>query len=193
MPKVCLCLPYRRLTRLVLMLLAVSSFAACAPAISKQYREQADQSLSFPVLAADPSAYKGKTVIMGGVIAQTTTRTGETELEIVQKPLDSANMPETTDKSEGRFLVIVDRFLDPLIYKKDRKITVAGEVVGSEVRKLDNLDYTYPVIRSQEIKLWPQTRSGVPVFLGIGVGGGYGWGGPYGYGGWGPGPYLRVR
>ena len=193
MPKVCLCLPYRRLTRLVLMLLAVSSFAACAPAISKQYREQADQSLSFPVLAADPSAYKGKTVIMGGVIAQTTTRTGETELEIVQKPLDSANMPETTDKSEGRFLVIVDRFLDPLIYKKDRKITVAGEVVGSEVRKLDNLDYTYPVIRSQEIKLWPQTRSGVPVFLGIGVGGGYGWGGPYGYGGWGPGPFLRVR
>ncbi len=55
MPNVCLCLPYRRVTRLVLVLLAVSSFAACAPAISKQYREQADQSLSFPVLAADPS------------------------------------------------------------------------------------------------------------------------------------------
>jgi outer membrane lipoprotein len=184
-------LPSRRLTRLVLMLFALSSFAACAPAISKQYRQQADQSLSFPVLAADPNAYQGKTVILGGVIAQTTTRTGETELEIVQKPLDSANMPETTDKSEGRFLVIVDRFLDPLIYKKDRKITVAGEVVGSEVRKLDNLDYTYPVIKSQEIKLWPQTRSGAPVFLGIGVGGG--WGGPYGYWGWGPGPYLRYR
>ncbi len=89
---------------------SIHHLAACAPAISKQYREQADQSLSFPVLAADPDAYKGKTVILGGVIAQTTTRTGETELEIVQKPLDSANMPETTDKSEGRFLVIVDRF-----------------------------------------------------------------------------------
>jgi outer membrane lipoprotein len=184
-------LPYRRVTRFAAVLLALSCLSACAPAISKQYREQADQSLSFPVLAADPNAYQGKTVILGGVIAQTTTRTGETELEIVQKPLDSANMPETTDKSEGRFLVIVDRFLDPLIYKKDRKITVAGEVVGSEVRKLDNLDYTYPVIKSQEIKLWPQTRSGAPVFLGIGVGGG--WGGPYGYWGWGPGPYLRYR
>ncbi len=70
---------------------------------------------------------------------------------------------------------------------------MAGEVVGSEVRKLDNLDYRYPVIKSQEIKLWPETRSGVPVFLGIGVGGGYGWGGPYGYWGWGPGPYFRFR
>jgi outer membrane lipoprotein len=183
--------PYRLLTRCALLFLALSAFAACAPAISKQYRQQADQSLSFPVLAADPEAYKGKTVILGGVIAQTTTKTGETELEIVQKPLESDNIPETTDKSEGRFLVIVDRFLDPLIYKKDRKITVAGEVVGKEVRKLDNLDYTYPVIQSKEIKLWPQTRSGAPVFLGIGVGGG--WGGPYGYWGWAPGPYLRYR
>ena len=145
------------------------------------------------MLAADPDAYKEKKVILGGVIAQTTTRTGETELEIVQKPLDSANMPETTDRSEGRFLVIVDRFLDPLIYKKDRKITVAGEVVGSQVRKLDNLDYRYPVIKSQEIKLWPETKSRVPVFLGIGVGGGYGWGGPYGYWGYGPGPFFRCR
>lgn len=193
MPRFLPYLPYRSIIRFASVLLVLALISACAPAISKQYREQADQSLSFPVLAADPDAYKEKKVILGGVIAQTTTRTGETELEIVQKPLDSANMPETTDRSEGRFLVIVDRFLDPLIYKKDRKITVAGEVVGSEVRKLANLDYRYPVIKSQEIKLWPETKSRVPVFLGIGVGGGYGWGGPYGYWGYGPGPFFRVR
>ena len=161
--------------------------------MSKKVRQEADQSLSFPVLANDIDAYKGKIVILGGVIAQTTPKSGQTELEIVQKPLDSSNMPETTDKSEGRFLVITDSFLDPLIYKKDRKITVAGEVMGSEVRKLNELDYHYPVIKSQELKLWPQTKSGAPVFLGIGVGGGYGWGGPYGYWGWGPGPYYRCR
>jgi outer membrane lipoprotein len=172
------------------LFLLLTTFTACAPTISKQLRQQADQSLSFPVLAADPEAYKGKIVILGGVIAQTTTKSGQTELEIVQKNLDYFNEPETADKSEGRFLVITDRFLDPLIYKKDRKITVAGEVMGSEVRKLDELEYRYPVINSQEIKLWSETKSRVPVFLGIGVGGGYGWGGPYGYWGWGPGPYY---
>jgi outer membrane lipoprotein len=176
--------------RLGLLFLLFLALAACAPAISKQVRQEADPSLSFPVLSADPEAYKGKIVILGGVIAQTTAKTGQTELEIVQKPLDSANVPETTDKSEGRFLVIADHFLDPLIYKKDRKITVAGEVVGSEVRKLDELDYRYPVIKSLELKLWPP-KSSTPVYFG--VGGAVGWGGPYGYWGWGPRPYFYKR
>lgn len=168
------------------LILLLTTFAACAPSISKQIRQQADQSLSFPVLAADPDAYKGKIVILGGVIAQTTPKPGQTELEIVQKPLDYFNEPETTDRSEGRFLVIADRFLDPLIYKKDRKITVAGEVAGSEVRKLDELDYLYPVIKSQELKLWPQpTPTSWGIGGSIGWGPGYGWG-PYGYWGWGP-------
>jgi outer membrane lipoprotein len=192
MPRLLPHLPYDRLVvRFGLFLLVLSTLSACAPAMSKKVRQEADQSLSFAVLANDPEAYKGKIVIVGGVIAQTTPKSGQTELEIVQKPLESSNLPETTDRSEGRFLVITDSFLDPLIYKKDRKITVAGEVVGSEVRKLNELDYRYPVIKSQELKLWPQTKSGAPVILGIGVGGG--WGGPYGYWGWGPGPYYRCR
>ena len=150
----CLLCPWSEL-RLGLLFFSLLTLAACAPTISKQLRQQADASLSFPVLSADPEAYKGKIVILGGVIAQTTAKTGQTELEIVQKPLDSFNVPETTDTSQGRFLVLADQFLDPLIYKKDRKITVAGEVMGSEVRKLDELDYRYPVLKSLELKLWP--------------------------------------
>jgi outer membrane lipoprotein len=182
----------RPAVRLGFLLLLLTTLAACAPTISKQLQQQADQSLSFPVLAADPDAYKGKIVILGGVIAQTTTKPGQTELEIVQKNLDYFNEPETTDRSEGRFLVIADRFLDPLIYKKDRKITVAGVVTGSEVRKLNEMEYSYPVIKSQELKLWPQ-----PSPTSWGLGGSIGWGpcgfgwGPYGYWGWGPGsPYC---
>ncbi len=177
----------RPVVRLGLLFLLLLALPACTPAISKQYQQQAEQSLSLPVLSADPEAYKGKIVILGGVIAQTTAKTGQTELEIVQKPLDSSKVPENTDKSEGRFLVLADQFLDPLIYKKDRRITVAGEVVGSEVRKLDELDYRYPVLKSLELKLWPP-KSERPVYFGIG--GSIGWGGPYGYWGWGPWPYF---
>ncbi len=184
------CLPCPRTTlRVGLLSVLLLPLLACAPAVSKQVRQQADQSLSFPVLSADPDAYKGKIVILGGVIAQITTKPEQTELEIVQKNLDSSNEPETTDTSYGRFLVIADRFLDPLIYKKDRKITVAGEVTGSEVRKLDTLDYRYPVIKALELKLWspPGSRT-LPFFLGLGLG--YSYGGPHGYWGWGPGPYY---
>lgn len=192
MPLLLPCQNYFRLIfRCVLFFLVVAGLSACAPAMSKKIRQEADQSLSFPLLASDPDAYKGKIVILGGVIANTTAKTGQTELEIIQKPLDSANKPETTDRSDGRFLVVADSFLDPMIYKKDRKITVAGEVVGSEVRKVNELDYRYPVIKSQELKLWPENNKGVPVYFGIGVGGGY-WGGPYGYWGARPG-YFRCR
>jgi outer membrane lipoprotein len=185
----CLLCPWSKL-RLGLLFFLLLTLSACAPTISKQLRQQADAGLSFPVLAADPEAYQGKIVILGGVIAQTTAKTGQTELEIVQKPLDSFNVPETTDTSQGRFLVLAEQFLDPLIYKKDRKITVAGEVTGSEVRKLDELDYRYPVLKSLELKLWPP-RTSSPYYWG--VGGTIGWGGPYGYWGWGPRPYFYKR
>lgn len=59
-----------------------------------------------------------------------------------------------TDKSEGRYLVVVDRFLDPAIYRSGRDITVAGEVRGSEVRRLGEIDYRYPVIAASELYLW---------------------------------------
>jgi outer membrane lipoprotein len=179
----------RRALRISLLSLLLIALSACAPAISKQVRQQADQSLSFPILSADPEAYKGKIVILGGVIAQITTKPEQTELEIVQKNLDGSGEPETTDTSYGRFLVIADRFLDPLIYKKDRKITVAGEVTGSEVRKLDTLEYRYSVIKALELKLWPPPGSRTMPFI-LGLGMGYSFGGPYGYWGWGPGPYY---
>ncbi len=182
------CLP--TIGQISLLLFLTLALSACAPAMSKQYRQQADPTLSFPVLASDPDAYQGKIVILGGVIAQTTPKPGQTELEIVQKPLDYFNEPRLTDSSGGRFLVITDRFLDPLIYRQDRKITVAGEVTGSEVRKLDELDYRYPVIKSRELKLWPlQPWTASPFYWGLGYS--FGWGpGPYGYWGWGPGPYY---
>lgn len=167
----------------VMMLFLVSS---CAPVISKQLRQQVDKSLSFGLLSADPENYKGKIVILGGVIIQTTPKPGETKVEIVQKNLDFFNEPENEDKSDGRFLVRADGFLDPEIYKKDRKITVAGEVIGSETRKLDELDYRYPVVKAMEMKLWPKPRPMPPPYY---WGYPYYWG-PYYWGPWGTGPLL---
>lgn len=130
----------------------------CAPVISPEVMNRVEQGLTYGVLTADPEAYQGKMVLWGGVIAQATPKTGETELEIVQKNLTGNYRPEDGDVSLGRFLVIYPGFLDPDIYKADRQVTVAGEVKGSEVRKLGEADYRYPVITAQELYLWPQPR-----------------------------------
>ncbi|MGQ9920615.1 MAG: Slp family lipoprotein [Desulfobacca sp.] len=178
------CSGIHRLGGSCLVILLLCTISACAPAISRSLRQQAEPQLSFAALSSDPDVHQGKIVILGGVIAQTTPKPGRTEVEVVQKPLDYFQEPQTTDTSLGRFLVVADRFLDPLVFRKDRKITVAGPVQGSEVRPLGDMAYRYPVVTGQEVKLWPIPRPDpFPYRWGFGVPVYYYWG-P-----WGPGPF----
>ncbi len=132
---------------------------ACTPVISPQLMEQVDRNLTYASLAGRPDEAKGKIVLLGGTIVQTVPKPEETEIEVVQKQISSSGEPYLTDKSEGRYLVVVDRFLDPAIYRSGRDITVAGEVQGSAVRRLGEIDYRYPVIAASELYLWKRPVS----------------------------------
>ncbi|RKY39755.1 MAG: hypothetical protein DRP85_09575, partial [Candidatus Makaraimicrobium thalassicum] len=44
------------------------------------------------------------------------------------------------------------------IYSQGRKITVAGEVKGKKIKPLGEVEYTYPLISSKEIYLWPKEK-----------------------------------
>jgi outer membrane lipoprotein len=127
---------------------------ACAPVISSQLMEQVDRNLTYESLASRPDEFKGKIVLLGGTVVQTVPKPKETEIEVVQKQVSSSGEPYLTDKSEGRYLVVVDRFLDPAIYRAGRDITVAGKVQGSETRRIGEIDYRYPVIAALELHLW---------------------------------------
>jgi outer membrane lipoprotein len=156
---------------------------ACTPAISPRIMQQVDRALTYGVLSGDPAAYQGKMVLLGGVIVQTTPKGGVTEIEVVQKELTSSGEPLITDKSAGRFLVVADGFLDPAIYKPDRRLTVAGEVLPPEVRRLGDVDYRYPVLAARDLHLWAPLQRPMNLYWGFGAG--Y----PYAYPYWGVGPY----
>jgi outer membrane lipoprotein len=132
---------------------------ACAPVISPQLMERVDRDLTYKSLAGRPDESKGKIVLLGGTIVQTVPKPHETEIEVVQKDLSSSGEPYLTDKSEGRFLVVVDRFMDPAIYRSGRDITVAGEVQASVLRRLGEIDYRYPVIAALDLYLWKEPLS----------------------------------
>jgi outer membrane lipoprotein len=168
--------PFRRGLPRLILLLALAALAGCATSpFSKQVRQAAKRQPSFADLSARPEAYKGHTVLLGGTIIQTTNRSNATEIEVLQRPLDSWDeRPEDTDQSYGRFLIRCPRFLDSAVYAKDREITVAGEVQGKEVRPLDQTQYPYPVIGCTQIQLWSIRP---PVAY-------YPYPGPYGYGPW---------
>lgn len=128
--------------------------SACAYPISQQFRDEARKDLSFSTVLQNPTTYRGAVVIWGGVIINTLNRPEETEITVLQTPLDSGGEPADEKFSRGRFIAKSPRFLDPEIYKNGRKITVAGEITGQETRPLGAMQYRYPVLLIKELHLW---------------------------------------
>jgi len=125
----------------------------CLP-ISKHLRAQADKTLSFQQVFQNPEANKGKIVIWGGdVIEAINQKDGTTLIVVLQRPLDWTEEP-TFKRSEGRFIVLAEGYVDPYVFRKGRRITVAGEIQGRKVMRLGELEYPCPFLRSKQIYLW---------------------------------------
>jgi outer membrane lipoprotein len=147
-------------------------FSGCAHVISKDLRNKADPSLTFGQVIQTPIAYKGKTVLWGGEIVETLNqKNGTTEVEIFQIPLGSSDAPKASNASEGRFLILVDKYLDPELYQKGRRITVAGEILGEQIKPLGEMDYRYPLISGKQIHLWKEPSHGLYPSFFLSVGG----------------------
>ena len=130
----------------------------CTYAISPNVAKKADRTIPFEKLQADPEAYKGKLLILGGTILQTSPLRKGTLIEVAQKRLDYWGKPERTDRTGGRFFLFYPGFLDSMAYSPGRDITSAGDVLGTSSPLLGDKQFAYPVILSKELKLWEQER-----------------------------------
>lgn len=130
----------------------------CSYAISPEVVRTADRTVTFDKFYAEPSSYKGKTVIFGGLIVQSRTSKTGTLIEIDQKELDYWGKPRRTNLIGGRFIVLQPRYLDILVYAPGREITIAGEAAGAEEKSLGEAGASYPLINAREIKLWPREK-----------------------------------
>jgi len=128
-------------------------FSGCAHVISQETLKKTDPQITFKMLLSDPDAYKGKTVLFGGEIIQTTNTKDGAFIVVMQKPLDRYGVPTEEDISEGRFIIFHPVFLEPLIYSQKKEITVAGVVIGSKKMPVGEVEYTYPLISPIELKL----------------------------------------
>jgi outer membrane lipoprotein len=136
-------------------------FQACTYAISPGVAGQADKTILFEKLQADPDSFKGKLVIAGGTIEQTTEVNQGTLIEVTQKPLDYWGKPERTKRTGGRFLVFHPGLLNTMAYAPGIDITIAGEVLGTSSPMIGSKQYDYPILQSKELKLWErETGSG---------------------------------
>jgi len=127
----------------------------CASVVPEDFRAGADRTLTLTDIWARPEASRGRTMILGGEILQVTPKPSGTEVEVLERPLGTQDRPERTDASQGRFLVMMDHFLDPAVYRAGREVTVVGDVEGVTARPIGEVTYTFPVLRGRYLYLWP--------------------------------------
>lgn len=111
--------------------------------------------------------------VWGGVIVRAENLPDVTRLEVVSYPLRNQE-PQTGRMTDGRFLLEVPGFLDPVDYRTGRRITARGDVERTEAGRIGEVDYAFPVLVAEEVHLWPDEavrgRDPGRVRFGIGIG-----------------------
>jgi outer membrane lipoprotein len=131
---------------------------------------QVDNSLIPKNVAAEPSAYLGKSVLWGGIILDTKNLSDSTQVEVLAYPLSRDQRPQSNNRPLGRFLINQEGFLDPAIYAQGQKLTVLGSVDNNQQGKVGESSYTYPVINAEQLQLWSaQSENQTRFSFGLGV------------------------
>lgn len=151
----------RRLTALMAIVLAAG--CAGAPVVPPELKEKVDGTVTFAQLKASPLSYKGKIIVAGGVVLSVKPlKQNGTRIEILQMPLESDYEPlGQLTESGGRFLAVHREFLDPATIPIGTRVTVVGEVTGSMILPMDEIEYVYPTLEIASLTIWP---SKLPAF-----------------------------
>ena len=140
--------------KMLLSLLVLSCLLSACSVMSEATRRESEPDADFPNILANIEQYQGKTVILGGYILSIQNQATESVVEVLQSPLTFGDEPRRRDMSQGRFILRHGGFLDPEVFRKGRRLTVAGEVLGSTQKKVDERPHTYLELKSREMYLW---------------------------------------
>lgn len=145
---------HNRSWQTVLLAMASLLIPACATHIPDIIKNPPPEDLSLNRARHAPAQHQGKLVRWGGTIISTQNQQDKTEITILARPLDKYGEPQEGDQSYGRFIGLINGFLDPAIYAPGRTITVSGKFEKVLKKKIDNFEYDYPIVRMQHYYLW---------------------------------------
>jgi starvation-inducible outer membrane lipoprotein len=162
----------------------------CAPVLRKEVMDSSIRDISLAEIKSNPDLFRGKLFAFGGIIVSTNITTEGSLIEALYVRVDSRGNFEGISPSDGRFLALFPQesgFLDPMIFRSKREITLAGDFVGMRVGTIDGTEYLYPFFRIIDLYLWEERSTYYYVPPPYPYWGGF----PYPY--WGGYPYWRHR
>lgn len=134
------------------------AMVGCSSVPDEIATENEDALVSYKVAKHQGEKVVGEPARWGGVIADVRNAEDHTVLEIVSFPLKRWGRPEVSDNSQGRFLAVVNDFVDPDVYKPGRSMSFLGQIGEPQQGKIDEYIYTYPVIEARGYHLWSVER-----------------------------------
>ncbi|HMK60058.1 MAG TPA: Slp family lipoprotein [Dissulfurispiraceae bacterium] len=151
---------------LFVLLVAVCLVTACAPVFREEIMKNATLNPSIAELNSSPLMFEGKLYILGGNIVNTRLTKEGSLIEAVYAPVDSRGYLKNYLRSV-RFLALYPKdkgILDPLIFRKNRDVTIAGLYKGTRIEKLDQLDYAYAYFEIVDFRLWEEPQYYYPAY-----------------------------
>lgn len=145
--------------RALLITAVLSLLSACAPVISQELMNSASLDVPFRDLREDPASHSERLFALGGIIARTRTTDRGSQIEAMYVAVDGRGYLVGRGLSQERFIAFWPRnrgILDPLVYKEGRAITIAGVFVDTQPGRIDDMEYTFPVFRIEDIYLWEE-------------------------------------
>jgi len=147
--------------RLITLSLLIIALGGCAPVLHRETMKAGILNAPLAQLRQNPDAFKGKVYILGGLIVETKFMEKGSQIEALSVHVDSYGYLMDEGHTGGRFLAVYPRdkgLLDPLVFKKSREITLAGEFIETRTGKIDEMEYVYPVFEIKEIYLWDERK-----------------------------------
>ena len=136
---------------------------SCSAHIPPEIKQPLEGAPSVAQVREAAASHLSQTVRWGGVILDIENKQESSWLTVVAFPLDDDGEPRTSEQSTGRFIVIVEEFLEPFVYSPDREITVIGQLLRMETFDVGEFSYEYPVIQAKHYFIWPVREE--PVYI----------------------------
>jgi starvation-inducible outer membrane lipoprotein len=150
-------------SRGIVALALFSGLEACAP-IPKKFIKQAEPGVTLTALVNSPQAYRGKVVILGGVIVAKEERAKYVWLLVKNRPLDAdyvPHMPNSPDEPESsNYWVRLSPQTLPKSYKNWSRLTVVGRVSDEPPLQHERGTGKEPVLAAMYLRGWGSSMGG---------------------------------
>ena len=142
--------------KLFSVLLFTLGLTACV-SVPESLQSQATNMVSYENAVMD-NAPTGTAARWGGIIASVENTPEQSIMEIVHYPLKANGRPNLREASIGRFKAVVDGFIDPMVFKKDRVVSVLGSLAEPIQGMVGEQAYTYPSLQVSGYHLWEDVQ-----------------------------------